>query len=378
MLDLNPIPLSVPDLRGNETVYLAKCVNDNWVSSAGPFVTEMERRMAGLTERDYAVATVNGTTALKLALMATGVGSGDLVAIPDWTFAATANAVIHTGATPLFVDVTAATWTLDPELLGASLRRWGGRVKAIVPVHTLGHPAEMESILSIAATDGVPVIEDAAGAIGAGYRGRPTGSFGRAAIFSFNGNKTVTAGGGGMVVTDDEGLAITVRHLSTQARLGSEYRHDAIGFNDRMTNLSAAVGLAQIERLDEMLAAKRRIAAVYDHALSGRDDVVPMPRAEWAESGCWLYSLLTASPQDAAALTAALAVLKIEARIFWQSLAVQAPYTKFPHELNGISARLSGCVVSLPCSSCLTETGQSRVIDALAGWSGGRVLDKMA
>jgi len=369
MAEQTLIPVTIPDLRGNEAKYLAECVRDNWVSSAGPFVTEMERRMAALSGRAHAVATVNGTTAIELALRGMGVGAGDLVAVPDWTFAATANAVIHAGAVPLFMDVTAATWTFDPALLLAARDQYGDRIRAAVPVHALGHPADMDAILA-ACGGQLPVIEDAAGAIGASYKGRPTGGLGHAAIFSFNGNKTVTAGGGGMVVTEDENLARTVRHLSTQARLGDEYRHDAAGFNYRMTNLNAAVGLAQLERLDEMVAAKRAVATRYDRALTGRDDLMTMPRANWAESGCWIYSVITASKADARSLVAALSAKRIEARIFWQSLSAQEPYRAYPRLLTGVSARLSGAVVSLPCSSHLTAADQDRVIAVLAAWRG--------
>lgn len=374
MPEVKSIPLSVPDLRGKEIEYLTQCVIGNWVSSAGPFVTEFESRMARVIGCAHAVATSSGTAALKLALIAAGVGPGDLVAVPDWTFAATANAVVHTGAEPVFIDINASTWTMDAELLASARRRLGGRIKAVVPVHTLGHPADMDALLQ--AADGQPVIEDAAGAIGARYMNRPVGSLGRAAIFSFNGNKTITAGGGGMVVTNDGQIANTVRHLSTQARVGHEYRHDQIGFNDRMTNLSAAVGLAQLERLEDMLQTKRRIAATYDSAVSNRDDVVSMPRANWAESGCWLYSLLTASARDAQALVAALTAQRIEAKVFWQSLAAQEPYATFPRELAGTSARLSGCVVSLPCSTQLTEAEQACVIAALSEWRGAPVLER--
>ncbi|MEI6540570.1 MAG: aminotransferase class I/II-fold pyridoxal phosphate-dependent enzyme, partial [Planctomycetota bacterium] len=147
MAELKPIPLTIPDLRGNEAKYLEQCVRDNWISSAGPFVVEMERRVASLSGRAHAVATVNGTTAIELALRGLGVGVGDLVAVPDWTFAATANAVIHAGAVPLFIDVTNATWTFDPSLLSSALNRYGRRIKAVVPVHALGHPADIDSIL---------------------------------------------------------------------------------------------------------------------------------------------------------------------------------------------------------------------------------------
>lgn len=371
------IPLAVPDLRGNETRYLAQCVADNWVSSVGPFVTEMERRVAALAARRHGVATVNGSAALHLAVLALGAGRGDLVAVPDWTFAATVNAIVHAGATPLFIDVTDESWTLDAALLDRALADHAGRVKAIVVVHALGHPADMDAILRVAPRHGVPIIEDAAGAIGATYKGRPVGAFGAAAIFSFNGNKVVTAGGGGMVVTDDEGIARTARHLSTQARPGAAYVHDAAGFNYRMTNLNAAVGLAQLERLTEMVAAKHRIAARYADAVAGRDDMSFMPHCAWAESSDWLSSVLVAHADDAAALVDHLARRRIEARIFWRALSPQAPYRTAPRVLSGVAARLSGRVVSLPCSSALAEADQARVLAALADWR-GRALDRAA
>ncbi|MDP6390068.1 MAG: aminotransferase class I/II-fold pyridoxal phosphate-dependent enzyme [Alphaproteobacteria bacterium] len=369
------IPLSVPDLRGREAEYLAQCVADNWVSSAGPFVTELEVRMASLAGRDHAVATVNGTTALHLALIAAGVGRGDRVIVPDWTFGASTNAIYHAGGEPYFVDVTLESWTLDPELVADVVADRDNRVRAVIAVHALGHPADMEAIRTVAGD--LPVIEDAAGAIGATYKGRRAGGLGDFGVFSFNGNKTVTAGGGGMVLTDDETSAKRIRHLSTQARPGSTYVHDAIGFNYRMTNLNAAVGLAQLERLDDMVAARRRIAARYDDAITGRDDVAAMPRTAWAESSCWLYSLKTASATDAGSLIDEFAKARIEARTFWESLAGQAPYRSAPSRLTGISESLSGTVVSLPCSSHLTGAEQDRVVAALAAWRGA-ALEKAA
>ena len=364
------IPLAVPDLRGNEAAYLAKCVADNWVSSAGPFVTGLETRMAELTGRRRGVATVNGTTALHLALVAAGVGPGGLVAVPDWTFGATANAVYHAGAVPYFVDVTRATWTLDPDLLARVLSGADNRIRAVVAVHALGHPADMTPIMETCSKAGVPVIEDAAGAIGARYNDRPVGNLSDLAVFSFNGNKTITAGGGGMVVTDDDEKADRMRALSTQARLGRDYAYGEVGYNYRMTNLNAAVALAQLERLDEMVAAKRRIAGAYDAGLAERGDLAPMPRAAWAESSCWLYSVKTASAADAGSLVGHLGAKAIEARPFWQALSSQAPYRDAPHSLSGVAAALSGRVVSLPCSSSLTAAEQDRVLAALASWRG--------
>lgn len=362
------IPLAVPDLRGNETAYLARCVEDNWVSSAGPFIVECEKQIAALAGRGHAVASVNGTTALQLALMAAGVVHGDYVIVPDWTFVATANAVRHVGATPIFADVTEETWTLDPAVVDTILKNSPGRIGAVIAVHALGHPADIDGVLPYCRAAGIPLIEDAAGAIGARYKGRPVGGLGDLAIFSFNGNKTVTAGGGGMIVTDDEDQARRLRALSAQARSGTEYRYDAIGFNYRMTNLNAAVLLAQIERLEEMVAAKRRIAETYDRALAGRNDLRPMPRASWADSGCWLYSVRVTNEDSARSLVVHLDECEIEARIFWRTLSDQAPYADCPRKLTGTAADLSGMVVSLPCSTHLTDDEQNRVINAMLAW----------
>ncbi|MHB1218305.1 MAG: aminotransferase class I/II-fold pyridoxal phosphate-dependent enzyme [Alphaproteobacteria bacterium] len=362
------IPLAVPDLRGNESAYLARCVQDNWVSSAGPFVTECEKQVAALAGRAHAVASVNGTTALQLAMTAAGVKPSDHVVVPDWTFAATANAAHHAGATPIFADVTEESWSLDPAVLEAILRDPPGRIAAVVVVHVLGHPADVDPLLSLCRTAGIPLIEDAAGAIGARYKGRPVGGLGDMAIFSFNGNKTVTAGGGGMVVTDDESQAKRLRAISAQARSGTEYRYDEIGFNYRMTNLNAGVLLAQIERMEEMVAAKRRIAATYDRAVAGRNDLQAMPHTPWGESACWLYSVRCRGEAAARSLVEHMAEHDIEARVFWRTLSDQAPYAHAPRRLTGVAAKLSGTVVSLPCSSSLTGEQQSRVIAALVKW----------
>jgi len=320
--------------------------------------------MAALTGRRFAVATVNGTSAIHLALLALGVKSGQRVIVPDWTFAATANAVGHAAAEPIFVDVTEQSWSLDPELLDRVLRERND-IAAVIAVDVLGHPADLDPIMKVCRRLGVPLIEDAAGAIGASYRGRPCGGLGDVGIFSFNGNKTVTAGGGGMLVTDNELVAQRARSLSTQARPGRDYIHDAIGFNYRMTNLNAALGLAQLERLDEMVAAKRAIAARYDAALAGCNDIRPMPRCEWAESSCWLYSVKLSDKAAAAALVHCCEADAIEARVFWYSLSAQTPWSDAERHLTGISGSLSGTVVSLPCSSHLTKEHQVRVIQAL-------------
>jgi dTDP-4-amino-4,6-dideoxygalactose transaminase len=364
---MNRIPLAVPDLRGREAELLARCVSGNWVSSAGPEVTAFEAGIASLTGRKHAVAVVNGTAALHLALLAAGVKPCDRVVVPDWTFAATANAVTHARANLAFVDVTESDWALDPDLLTLALDA-DPTIRAVIAVDPLGYAADIDALKKACDLHDVVLIEDAAGAIGGRYKTRPCGSLGELSIFSFNGNKTLTAGGGGMVLTDDTHQAHFIRHISTQARPTKDYFHDIAGFNYRMTNLNAAVGLAQLERLDEMIACKRRISKEYDSALESREDIRPMPRPAHSSSATWLYSIRVPSEADAQNLVAKMEASNIEARIFWRSLSPQPAWRGATSWLTGVAASLSGTVVSLPCSSSLTREAQDRVIDVLAAW----------
>ncbi len=369
MTALPRIPLAVPDLRGREAELLLRCVRDNWVSSAGPEVTAFEGALRELTGRRHAVALVNGTAALHMALVGAGVRPGDRVIVPDWTFAASVNAVCHAGAVPVFVDVTDEDWGLDPDLTDEVLRR-DPTVKAVIAVDPLGHAASLGRLAAVCEAAGAALIEDAAGAIGARHDGRPCGAFGLVSTFSFNGNKTVTAGGGGMLVTDDDAVARHVRHISTQARPTADYVHDAVGYNYRMTNINAAVGLAQMERLADMVAAKVAIAGRYDAALAGRNDLVPMPRPAHSQSSAWLYSVRTPSEAASRDLVAAMDLAGIDARIFWRSLSAQSPWAGSGTLTRGVSAGLSGTVVSLPCSSSLGEEDQERVIAVLSRFEG--------
>lgn len=369
------IPLCEPDLRGREGAYLAKCVADNWISSAGAYVTEFERRIADISGRRAAIACVNGTAALHLALVAQGIGPGDRVVVPDWTFAASANAIRHAGAEPVFCDVLAADWCLDPASAARAIELGEGRVKAILAVDVLGNLPDPGPLTALAAARGVALIEDAAGAIGAARDGVPAGALGAVSTFSFNGNKLVTAGGGGMLVTDDEALAARLRHLSTQARVGTEYLHDAVGFNYRMTNVNAAIGVAQMERLYEMLAAKRRIAGAYRDATAKRGDLRFMPASRPAESSYWLASVTVADEAAGQDLVRFLDGRGVTARTFWRSLSRQAPYADCRADATPVSLSLSGRVVSLPCSSSLTDDQLDRVTAALGAWQGPALED---
>ena len=365
------IPLCEPDLRGREADYLMACVRDNWVSSTGPFVDRLEAQMAAVAGCGHAVATVNGTAALHLALVVAGVEPCNRVIVADWTFIASANAIRHAGAEPVFADVDLDSWTLDPEAVKALLEDDADKtIRAVVAVHAIGHPANMDALLPLCREADVPLIEDAAGAIGSYYKGRPVGGLGDLGVFSFNGNKLVTAGGGGVVTTNRHKWAEEVRHLSTQARTGIAYEHDQVGYNYRMTNLNAAVGIAQIERLEEMVAAKQAIAAQYDKALAAYDNLEPMPRADWVESNCWLYTLLVATAGQATSLLDHLAARQIDARPGWHSLSSQPAFSAFAGAPCETSAALTGRTVSLPCSSHLNQTDQDRVIDAVVEWCG--------
>lgn len=372
------IPLCVPNLTGREGEYLAECIRSTFVSTVGPFVTRFEDMVAQAADSQAAVATSSGTTGLHVALVAAGVAPGDLVVLPSLTFIASANAISHCGAVPWLMDVDADSWTLDPVLmereLAASTRidgqgrvihqPSGRRVAAIMPVYTLGMPADMDAVVAIARRHGLPVVADSAAALGATYKGRKPGKLNAdLTVFSFNGNKTVTCGGGGAVVSDNAQLLALVRHLSTTARVGADYDHDRVGFNYRLTNVQAAVGCAQMERLDEFIAAKRRIDATYRAAFGGHPFLGQFPAPDWARSACWFSGLtLTADAPAAADIRATLKAGGIEARAFWKPMHLQAPYAEAPRSPMPICEGLWQRVMTLPCGTALTESEQQYVI----------------
>ena len=379
---MSRIPLCIPHLAGNEAIYLEECVRTNWVSSVGPFVDRFELEMAARLGLPQAVATVNGTAALHLALLAAGVRPGDLVLVSTLTFIAPANAIRYAGAWPLFVDADPATWQMDAQRVvrflaedcvagrgGLVERSSGRRIAAILPVHILGHPVDLDPILAAAAAHGIPVIEDATESLGSFYRKRPVGTLGDCACLSFNGNKLMTTGGGGMVLTRRADWARRVRHLATQAKQDDvEFIHDEVGYNYRLTNVAAALGVAQLERLDDLAAAKRRIAARYREACREVPGLSFMPEAPWADSVCWLSTILVdadAYGMDRRALAARLAERGIENRPLWQPLHLSPAHTGSPCLGGEVAERLQANALSLPCSCGLTEADQERVIEAL-------------
>jgi perosamine synthetase len=277
---LDPVPLHAPVFDGNEKNYLLDCIDSTYVSYVGKYVDQFEKMISEFTGAKYAIAMVNGTTSLQIALQVAGVGPGDEVITQALTFVATPNAISHAGAKPVFVDVDKNTLGMSPESLETWLkenviydktrgltvnRKTNNPISAIVPMHTFGHPCLIEEIVKIAKLYSIPVIEDSAESLGSYYRGRHTGTFGLAGIFSFNGNKTITTGGGGMIITDDESFYQRVKHITTTAKIPHrwEFVHDEVGYNLRMPNVNAAVGVAQMENIETYLINKRDTAQKY-------------------------------------------------------------------------------------------------------------------
>ena len=363
----NYIPLSIPDIRGNASEVVGNVIKDNWVSSAAPGVDVFEKQIAKLASSKFALATINGSAALHLALVTLGIGKGSKVIVPDLTFAATVNAVILAGATPIFVDVNNYSWTLDINLTKEAIRLH--KPDAIVVVHTLGHPAEMDELKNICSINKMLLIEDAAGAIGSRYKGKPLGSLGDAGVYSFNGNKILTTGGGGALLLQSKKYEKKAKILYKQARVANEYSYNYIGFNYRMPNINAALGLSQLEYLPDLIKSKQHIANIYDDSLKGLKNIISMPRLDWGESSCWLYSLKTANKKSSLSLIKFLKNRNIESKLFWNALSVQRPYKSFYNVLQGNSIKFSGTIVSIPCSSSLKKKDQLTVIEALIEWN---------
>jgi perosamine synthetase len=378
------IPLSVPHLGGNEWRYVKECLDTNWVSSVGPFVTRLERMMAERSGRAHGVATVNGTAALHVALLVAGVAADEEVLMPALTFIAPANAVRYVGAWPVFIDVEPTHWQLDPAKLADFVHRecdWRGgalwnrtsgrRVRAVLPVDILGHPVDADPILEIARSRELVVIEDATESLGARYKERPAGTLGDLACFSFNGNKVVTAGGGGALVTDNPAWADRARYLTTQAKDDPvEYVHAAVGYNYRLTNIQAAVGVAQLERLDDHVARKRHIARTYAAALAETRGLEPMTEAVWAFSTFWLFTVLVdewAYGMDSRELRRTLAANGIESRPLWQPLHRGGAHRNSQAYAVEVADTLYRRALSVPSSVGLSEDDQHQVIGALTG-----------
>lgn len=365
-----PVLLHGPDLRGRTAEYVQECIDTAWVSSAGAYVDRIEQELAAFTGAKRAVAVVNGTAALHVALRLAGVEASDEVIVPSLTFVATANAVSYCRAIPHFVDVEVATLGLDPvafeEHLERVAERRGGRIvnqetgrhiSAVVPMHTFGHPVDLDGLLDVCRRWSLPIVEDAAESLGSYYDGRHTGTFGRLGILSFNGNKIVTTGGGGAILTDDEELADRAKHLTTTAKQPHrwEYVHDQVGFNYRMPNINAALGCGQLERLDEMLALKRELAERYRAAFAGIAHVRFVDEPPDCRSNYWLNAIELdeecAPARDLVLGT--LADVGIQARPIWRPMHELPMYDSCPRAELPVTERLAQRIINLPSSTSL-------------------------
>ncbi|MFP4150237.1 MAG: DegT/DnrJ/EryC1/StrS family aminotransferase [Nitriliruptoraceae bacterium] len=369
------IYLSPPHLDGEERALLLDALDSGWVAPVGPHLDAFEAEVAAVCERSHAVALSSGTAALHLGLLALGVGPGDDVLLPTLTFAATANAVAYLGARPVLVDAEVETANLDVRLVADELERRtraGQRQPAaIVPVDLYGRCVDHTALAEVAATYGIPVLDDAAEALGATHAGRPAAAYGIAAAVSFNGNKIITTSGGGMLLTDESALADRVRHLATQAREPARhYEHREVGYNHRMSNLLAAVGRGQLARLDAKVARRRAINARYRDLLADLPGL-RFPAPDQRGEPTWWLTWLTIDPAvagtDRDAVIDALQAVGIEARPVWKPMHLQPVYAAAPVVGGAVAAGLFATGLCLPSGSALTDAEVDEVAEVVRG-----------
>jgi pyridoxal phosphate-dependent aminotransferase EpsN len=367
------IYLSPPHLDGRERELLLQAFDSNWITTLGPEVDAFESEICALTGLGHAAALSSGTAALHLALLMLGVGPGDDVLCSDLTFVASANAVVYVGAAPVFIDSERATWDMDPGLLEEELRDRGAKgrrmPKAAIVVDLYGQCADYGRILGICADHGVPVIEDAAEALGATYRGRAAGNFGVIGIFSFNGNKIITTSGGGMLVSNDPEYVCRARFLSTQARdRAPHYQHSQIGYNYRMSNLLAAVGRGQLARLPEKIVGREKIGTVYREALADTPGIEFMPVSGEGKPNFWLTVILVdpkAFGADREAVRLALEAENIESRPVWKPMHLQPVFEGCRVRGGGVSEEIFEKGLCLPSGNGLGSSDQGRIIEVI-------------
>ncbi len=365
--------LHEPFFKGNEWVYVKDCIDTRWVSSAGKYVDRFEQMLAEYTGAKRAVAVVNGTAALHVALLLAGVERGDEVVAPALTFVATANAISYLGAVPLFADSEEATLGLDPDKLddwlmghakmrgGVCINRETGRtIRAVVPMHTFGHPVRIDRLAEVCTRWNLSLVEDAAESLGSFYRGQHTGRVGRVGTLSFNGNKTITTGGGGALITDDEQLADRAKHLTTTGKRPHrwEYVHDAVAFNYRLPNINAALGCAQMEQLEGILASKRGLAERYASAFANVDGVRFVTELEDATSNYWLNALMLDDASDREAVLEATNDAGLMTRPVWRLISSLPIYNHCPSMDLSTALRIEGRLINIPSSASLSIDGE--------------------
>ena len=362
------IPLHAPKFFGNEKKYLLDCIDSTYVSSVGSYVDSFESLLAEFTGSTYAIATVNGTSALHLSLILAGVLPGDEILMPSVSFIATANAVSYCGAFPHFVDVEESCLGIDPEALdtwleeislitekGCMNKNTGRIIRAVIPVHIFGHPCLLDEIISISHKYNILVIEDAAEALGSLYKGKHVGNASHSASLSFNGNKIITTGGGGCVLTNDVNAAKLAKHLSTTAKRSHpwKYEHDQIGYNYRLPNINAALGVAQVEQLEKMIASKRDLYFAYKSSFSNltdNEELRLMAEPPSCRSNYWLQSIVLPRNQSEAwnDILEVTNKMGFMTRPLWKPLHLQSPYLECPHAPVPVAESLATQIINIP------------------------------
>lgn len=360
----NFIPLHEPKFNGREKDYILDTINSNFVSSVGPFVDKFEIMMEQLTKTSKAVAVVNGTSALQVALRLSGVGYGDEVLTQALTFIATINSIIYNGAVPIFLDVDLDTMGLSPSAVENFLNEFGEirdgvcynkksnkKISACMPMHTFGFPVHLDELIKICNQWNIPIVEDAAEAIGSEYKGEPTGSFGKLGVFSFNGNKIVTSGGGGAIVTNDLKIGIKAKHLTTTAKVPHpyEYVHDEIGYNFRMPNINAALACAQLEQLDTFIQNKRNLALDYYKYFEAKG-IKFRKEAPNTKANYWLMSLELENRKDRDVFLKLTNENNVMTRPIWQLIFKSTLYSNFQRDSQVNAIYLEDRIVNIPSS----------------------------
>ncbi len=371
------IPLSVPHLAGNEWKYVKDCLDTGWISSVGSYVNRFEEEVAKFSGAAYGVACVNGTNGLHIALMLCGVKQGDYVIVPNITFVASVNAIRYCNADPILIDVDAKNWQIDLDVIenflnnetvvqGENLvyKKNGRRIAAMLAVHVLGNVTDLDRLVSICKKYNLVLVEDSTESLGTFYKQKHTGTFGKMGVFSFNGNKIISTGGGGVIVTDDKELAARAKHLTTQAKADPmEYYHDENAYNYRLVNILAAVGVAQMEQLPDFIKYKKKIDAFYRKELNGIGDIVFQHVSKDVDPNCWLFTFKTNAKKQ---LLDHLNKQQIQSRSFWVPMN-QLPMHKKDIYVNNndVSNGIYDTCLSIPCSAGITQDQLNTVVEAI-------------
>jgi len=368
MAEKKKIWLSSPHMsdEGYEMEYIKEAFDTNWIAPLGPNVVEFEKELAAKTGSKHAAALSSGTGAIHLALVALNIREGDIVLCPTLTFAASANPIIYQNATPVFIDSDYETWNMDPKGLETALEKYGDQVKAVMVVHLYGLSAEMDKIMALCRKYDVPVVEDAAESLGTLYKGKYTGTIGKFGVFSFNGNKILTTSGGGMLVSDDEEKIRKVRFWSTQSRdAARHYQHSELGFNYRMSNVSAGIGRGQLKVLDQRMNKKKYIFEYYKRELGGLAGIEFMPINDWNKPNYWLSVMILKGKVRPLDVMEALEAENIETRPVWKPMHMQPFFAEYDYIGGDVSEKLFENGVCLPSDTKMTDGDLERIVSII-------------